>query len=182
MNVFLTVERRREKAKHRWLNRDPQQDSGSPLLVSIGMPSDGAIRLSLIEGPNCYWAMRNSPLNFVDSNGLACGCDSGPPIGRDSIIPDSPFGFDFGNACQNHDDCYGKCGSNKDACDAKFYNDMKNQCDSYRPALANPSFCYLLAEVYYQAVHRKAGDAFRASQNESCKCKEKANNPIRAGF
>lgn len=158
----------------RWLNRDPLYDGGSGVLAEFGIKRRFVVKESEQE-PNSYRFARNQPTRYWDVLGLGCGAQNAPFYkGGDSGVPDRPFGFDFGDACETHDNCYGKCGSNKDACDGQFYNNLKSGCQGLGPDAA---MCLILAEIYYQAVHQGGQGAFDAAQTEACKdCPPKSDN------
>ena len=100
----------------RWLLRDPVED-----LVVINEQISN-LDESYID-KNLYVMINNEALQFYDVLGLVCGSSW-----HDWFVPDAPGGFDFTSACENHDRCYGKCGSVKSDCDAKFKSDMLKVC------------------------------------------------------
>jgi RHS repeat-associated protein len=126
----------------------------------------------LPEGPNLYVYVANRPNSEVDPIGLACG-SSGAwwHIGADWMIPDSP-GFDFTDACERHDACYGRCGASKASCDTAFHNDMAYQCASYRSDDPRFHLCNRLANSYHHAVVWFGGAAYRDAQKAGC-CAQK---------
>ncbi len=149
----------------RWPNRDPLS---TIVVLSLRKGTAANLNEELVVGPNLYLLCRNAPTRYVDYCGLACGADApwySP--GSDAQVPDHPMGFDFSQACQNHDDCYGKCGSSKSQCDQGLLDDAKRKCDSYKD-LANPGFCKLLAYTYYAVVKFGGDDAFREGQRIAC--------------
>lgn len=86
-------------------------------------------------------------------------------------VPDYPYYlFNFTGPCQAHDDCYGcdgaKAGKSKMRCDLEFYFNMSSSCILYGPALM-PS-CLTTASIYYVAVSRGGGDAFREARKKCC--------------
>jgi RHS repeat-associated protein len=147
----------------RWITRDPLE----PVMINM-FPSADHARMRLLnpemlpEGPNIYRYSANNPVKLTDVSGLACGSGS-----TENIVPDYPFGFDFTEACEAHDNCYGTCGADKHQCDELLYNLAVRKCDSYRN-LANPGYCHLLAGIYYRAVHMYGHGPFRAAQEPCC--------------
>ena len=67
-------------------------------------------------------------------------------------VPDAPaWPVSFTYACNHHDGCYAlRWSSNRGTCDAWFYNDMINTCNSYW--WLNLSSCYSWASIYYVGV------------------------------
>ena len=109
-----------------------------------------------------------NPNYTAEANG--CGAK-----GTGWLVPD----FDFTEACNSHDLCYGKCGSSKYYCDKKFLKDMINICKKkYRgskksflsPSRAGRSRkkCLALAHIYYGAVKEYGNSAFQKTQDEAC--------------
>jgi RHS repeat-associated protein len=152
----------------RWINNDPLGDVGSPSFLFVRGRLGSTILAEVVEGANSYESFHNSPTILVDYWGLWCGSSDPGSIGADAFVPDSPVGFDFGPACENHDHCYGTCGASKKSCDKQFLNDMRNKCRSYQPMLANPGFCLLLANIYYQAVNWGGSSAYKDAQQTAC--------------
>ncbi len=145
----------------RWINGDPVGDIQS---AAFSIPRHTPVRWNLLaetlDGPNLYRFARNH-LGLTDPWGLACGSSA-----SEWVVPDTPI-FDFTQPCENHDACYGTCGSSKGQCDGQFLQDMKEQCQ----AQANsPYFCYLFAYTYYTAVVGLGDSAFRDAQFWSCPC------------
>jgi hypothetical protein len=114
------------------------------------------------EGANLYRAFRNSSLDNFDALGLGVNCGSGATSG---LVPDKPGGYDFNDACKNHDKCYCTSGSSKDDCDAQFLEDMQAACES---SPLNSVGCNDLAQIYYGAVHNYGQDAFDKAQKAGC--------------
>jgi hypothetical protein len=88
------------------------------------------------------------------------------------FVPD----FNFEDACNKHDRCYGTCNMSKADCDYNFYNDMLNACGNI---IVDPN-CPTLALLYYTAVaHTDAGtEAYEAGQKDACvDCEEILNMP-----
>jgi hypothetical protein len=85
------------------------------------------------------------------------------------LIPDQ-WGFArFSPACNNHDDCYGLCGRSKEECDSNFHNDLRDACKkAYSAYFRSP--CYRVIDIYYAAVDRMGGDAYRRTQkSQNCR-------------
>ena len=151
----------------RWLSRDPLENV---MLSMFPSATRGAVKLELAqpealpEGPNIYRYSKNNPIKLSDASGLACGSGW-----SENIVPDHPFGFDFTDACQAHDDCYGTCGADKRKCDELLYDKAIAKCESYIH-LGNPALCRALAGTYYRAVRMFGNGPYRSGQKEGC-CK-----------
>lgn len=133
---------------------------------------------------NYYRYAFNNPLAYIDPKGLGPHCGSG---WLSFFVPDSPAGYDFGNCCQKHDNCYdrksddgkadARCSVTKEQCDNEFHNCMKNQCKRY-PFRADDmnteqNMCERIANDYYRGVQGYIGNkAF-----EDAGMKSKCHNP-----
>ena len=53
----------------------------------------------------------------------------------DGVDRPQQLNLDFTTACKAHDECYGRCGSNKGKCDQELQVGMLEQCatDKYSP-------------------------------------------------
>ncbi|KAK3835436.1 MAG: hypothetical protein JOS17DRAFT_737154, partial [Linnemannia elongata] len=78
-----------------------------------------------------------------------CKCG---PSNLDGLVPDRPFGLNFGPCCENHDKCYDACGG-RHSCDLKFWGCLLSLCSNkfkwYNPKRYG---CYLVATTYYHGV------------------------------
>jgi RHS repeat-associated protein len=108
----------------RWLTRDPIKERG---------------------GINLYSYSGNDSMNKVDPFGLSCGPRGG--IG-DILVPDAPLGFDFSECCQAHDECYGRYGADRLACDNQWLECMQDAC----VRASGDGCCYVMADAYYAVV------------------------------
>ena len=109
--------------------------------------------LGLRGGMNLYVYAMGNPVNRTDPKGLrVCGADGS---WSSEFIPDEPWGYNFTECCQQHDDCYGcegkSAGKSKRDCDLQFCLCMVKQClrqasfvQGFRPC---PSFGYCMAVV-----------------------------------
>jgi RHS repeat-associated protein len=151
----------------RWLNRDPIGERG---LESSGKSNRRALLppAEVLEGANLYEAFRNTPIDLVDVNGLACG--SGWSEG---FVPDRDFlgRYDFTLACETHDRCYDSCGNSKAMCDEQFLEDMIAECRRRSGHDWPLSDCQMQARIYYLAVKWLGGGAYKAGQ----RCCEQTN-------
>lgn len=82
-----------------------------------------------------------------------------------------PKGFEirhdkFLSCCNSHDQCYGKCKSNKLECDEIFKACMQKICG------CSDVFCNLTADLFFKAVRTFACDSFEKGQKNACMCKE----------
>lgn len=84
--------------------------------------------IGIFGGINFYGYVLNNPVNWVDFLGLVCGTES-----NDWIIPDRPGGYDFTDACRNHDDCFGGLKGDKtfEECNQEFEKDLNTVCNGY---------------------------------------------------
>ena len=91
--------------------------------------------------------------------------------GRTSdLVPDSPFGYDFGPSCASHDQCYDPCGQPKKICDEHFRGDMNGVCrDRFGRFDARRYTCLGVAQTYWEAVNTLGGDSYKAAQEQACK-------------
>ncbi len=71
--------------------------------------------------------------------------------------------YDFNNACEKHDGCYGSCGKKKSECDENFKSDMLQECAKLKGYWRQD--CNATASVYYMAVDIFGGPAYRSAQN-----------------
>ncbi|MCA8101194.1 phospholipase A2 [Burkholderia contaminans] len=87
---------------------------------------------------------------FFTPNPAALQNGCGPANGwLKHVIPNAPLGYDFTNACNNHDVCYGSRWG-KNSCDNAFERDMMQSC-------GGSGTCEAAARGYAEAV-RKFGD------------------------
>jgi RHS repeat-associated protein len=137
-------------------------------------------------GINLYSYAKNNPIRFTDSLGLEALPNNDwwnislPPIPiygtcgsgwSEPLVPDNPFGFNFSDCCQKHDDCYGTCRSIKDQCDDNFERCMINACAGVGPGRPlRISLCHNWAKRYASAVRNLGEVAFDKAQT-NCECK-----------
>lgn len=72
--------------------------------------------------------------------------------------------------CDQHDICYGTCGTSRKICDDQMYQCAKQQCSSFqkRITISLPNFC---KEKWIDFAIRLFGcSAFLKSQKEACVC------------
>lgn len=101
------------------------------------------------------------------------GC--GPAGGAISpFIPERWGRANFGACCNDHDNCYGSCNSDKGNCDDTFFGCLRDACnDAYLPLIIFPSLlasCLVAAGGYYTAVSLGGGSAYDAAQRGACDC------------
>jgi hypothetical protein len=132
----------------------PQADSGC----------DGTRRP--LTGPDDCQGSRVSKQGYTPTFN---GC--GPAGVGGYVVPDQWDDYVLTPACDNHDRCYGTCGSSKDTCDMNFLNDMRNICQAdFGPWNPNRYDCYSASWIYYQAVHQFGGGPYADGQVEGCDC------------
>jgi hypothetical protein len=112
----------------------------------------------------------NGATNPVGRRRYGNGC--GPGGWKETIIPDRTFFFDFRDACEGHDLCYGTWGTRKPDCDVQFRNACLRACVRYLIPFINPPWrapaCSASALAYYRAVKHFGNAAFRSAQLDVC--------------
>ncbi|MBD3239199.1 MAG: hypothetical protein GF331_01330, partial [Chitinivibrionales bacterium] len=117
--------------------------------------SEDPIGVLSYDGPNVYLYARNSPVLFLDPFGLQCGSGWNDPI-----VAEKGFGWDFTEACQKHDECYGDGAKTRKQCDDEFKSNMMNSCkDSYTEGTR--ADCERNARTYYNAVRMFGGSKYK---------------------
>lgn len=90
------------------------------------------------------------------------------------LVPDSAIGdWDlFNSACNEHDRCYGTCGSDKESCDTKMKEAMLSACDKAF-SWWNPFkfVCVIQSHTYEIAVSNFGDGAYESAQDEFCEWK-----------
>jgi RHS repeat-associated protein len=142
---------------------------------------------------NLYVYAHNDPINGRDLKGL---CHPNREIDPGIIVngcgqqgglycpPDSPRGFNFGPACENHDFGYQMCGTPKSDIDQQFLKDMLAACEG----VPYSDTCQLLADAYAGAVQLFGQDAYDAGQATGCRqypdrqCPMNAQTPFDPGY
>lgn len=144
--------------------------------------------LEAVENANNYMVTKNDMINHIDEFGLACGT---PGIG-DWLVPDKPGGFDFTEACNNHDECYSDCSISRSQCDSEFKSDAESVCSGLstkpgwkphingkgglQPSPSPYDRCMRTANTCYQAVNNFGEGACKNAREgkEGC-CKGEDN-------
>jgi hypothetical protein len=137
----------------------------------------GAVRAHW--SPTCKTTVPNGRASAFNGCGPQNGLDL-PVLGHGDWVPDRPLDVvSFFDACKGHDCCYGRCGSEKAACDEQFLHAMRDSCLksasladlALLPGL-RMSLCLGVAEVYHQAVSSTdtGQSAYDAGQAETCDC------------
>jgi len=159
----------------RWPSRDPiEEEGGINLYGFVGNNTLTAIDLLGKKSCSGYLKTRNTPSGREgrsEEQGeepTSNGCGSA----GSEWVPDSfPGGVDFSSACNNHDICYGTCGSSKGTCDDSLRQDMRDACDAGLSYWNIPgrAACYATAHTYYLAVREAGSDPFKEAQDNHCK-------------
>jgi len=97
------------------------------------------------------------------------GCSAPFPFG------DNPCGHSatsFNDCCNDHDICYGTCGSDKSACDVVLRECAFDVCDAAGPvSCPNGGFdCSAYALAYYTAVRDRGQSYYNDAQYDKCDC------------
>jgi len=74
-----------------------------------------------------------------------------------TAVPDSGHGFDFHDACDSHDRCYGNqsngsSSSERRRCDRQFLSDMRSACNVHKTYSSGWFACRTVAKSYYYGV------------------------------
>lgn len=107
--------------------------------------------------------------NGTSANPNGCG-----PL-QDSLLTEyisklgSFVGSEFTECCNDHDECYGKCGADKSKCDKIFLDCMKNVCKK-KKNIVTKTVCKGKAESFYLAVDKSPKCFFNKSQHQHCQC------------
>jgi hypothetical protein len=97
---------------------------------------------------------------FIEPNGCGAGVLA-------VIIPNQPGGFNFTDACNFHDRCYGTIGKTQQECDLAFYNGMQAACTAQAVGALQLAACQAIARAYYNAVILAGGPFHSAAQRAS---------------
>jgi len=104
-----------------------------------------------------------TPIDNPDNEPDANGC--GP-----SAFPFAGPSFSFLECCEQHDFCYGTCGTSKVQCDNDFYSCMACSCEEEYDDPFSRFGCEQLACSYFQLVDEFGCFAFNGGQEDSCIC------------
>jgi hypothetical protein len=89
-------------------------------------------------------------------------------------VPDNPAGgacgeaSSFLNACNAHDECYGRCGSTQGECDGQFGNNLDVVCRQLTSTCY--ASCVDWALIYNTAVELIGEGYWQNGQLQSCGC------------
>ena len=110
------------------------------------------------------------------------GCGPSGILGL--LVPECPLRLAcFTPACNNHDICYGTCGSSREACDTAFHEGMLDVCaGTFGEGSRAQTRCEVLAYIYWQVVVRFGGPFFDRSQQETCASEQITDNTAKAGI
>ena len=117
---------------------------------------------------------RSAEQNGRSINVNGCGAEGGRKY-------PSRFGMmSFLDCCNEHDRCYGTCGSSRSACDRALGDYIRNKCAKITLASA-ASECRAVANTYELAVSLRAKSAYENAQDNHCKwyrCCPQARMPL----
>lgn len=77
----------------------------------------------------------------------------------------------FTKACNNHDICYGTCGSKKTNCDNSLLKEMMSACDNFSIDVGYRTQCKTTALVFYIAVLSSGKPYYDEAQDAYCERK-----------
>jgi len=132
-----------------------------------------------------YIYANNLPTAFVDPSGMGAvragetvpkkkryGNGCGPGDWREGLVPDGfASGFDFGDACERHDRCYGQWNRVRQNCDSRLLHDIRDECSdiSWNPIqTVYTPHCFAAADLYYHGVRKGGKPSFREAQLAVC--------------
>lgn len=120
----------------------------------------------------------DSPSYTCVANG--CGAEGG------TALPDHYGAASWLQCCNSHDCCWGRCRSDRNACDTTFRDCIRSSCDAaYPPSLVplpggigtydenriTRGLCRVRASAGFAAVQSVWGtDAYNAAQQDACDC------------
>jgi hypothetical protein len=129
--------------------------------ISCCTPTGIVPKFPITDLSKCPDKVRN-PYYTCISNG--CGAQGG-------IRFPSSFGLaNFLDACNEHDCCWGRCNSNRSACDENFHFKLREAClvHQFYPLLEQ---CLVVAQIYYEAVASRFGNSpYENAQKGACHC------------
>lgn len=108
-----------------------------------------------------------TPMDNPNVEPTANGC--GP-----SALPLAGPSFSFLQCCEQHDFCYGTCGTSKQQCDNDFYSCMYCSCQETYDDFFSILACEEIACTYFQAVDEFGCFSFTSGQEEACTCPGKS--------
>ena len=160
----------------RWPSRDPIEEAGGSNLYGFirnGVPNlidklgekpcdDYAKSRAVGDKKEGRTSKQNNRAIVLNGCGTS-GWDGG-------LVPDSYFwSVFFGDACNNHDGCYGTCGQTQSNCDKNLETDMANACkEKYGSNDPNLYVCMAQAAAYKNVLTAIGGAAFESGQNNHC--------------
>ncbi|MDI6810029.1 MAG: RHS repeat-associated core domain-containing protein, partial [Candidatus Eisenbacteria bacterium] len=128
-----------------------------------------------VKDTKTYSFVGNAPISAYDSLGLS-GCGPGEAGGW--LVPDAPFGFNFGPCCDDHDECYGTCDpkgqQSKSGCDGTFGDCMEAAVNEQSSWIKPGWLGTALAKTYEWAVSTFGCSSFESAQS-SCPCPSKCD-------
>jgi len=131
-----------------------------------GDPFSTVDRLGLLGGRGTPTRLSSStdPLSFGGGSASPGFCGSG---WNQPFVPDRIGSGDIAVACRRHDDCYSRCGANKEECDLQLRRDIIKQCEKLSSGVV---LCKTLAVDYAVSVQVFGGGAFSHAQSKCSSC------------
>lgn len=127
-----------------------------------------------VKDAHPYSFVGNEPIRSYDILGLSCG----PGEAGDWLVPDAPFGFNFGPCCDAHDKCYDTCDpqgkQSKSACDTDFGDCMRQAVEDQSSWIKPGWLGIALAKTYEWAVSTFGCASFKSAQSD-CACPSKCD-------
>lgn len=111
---------------------------------------------------NCPQGYQKNPSGNIP---IVNGCGGQGSIDFNPLFPA------FTDICNDHDRCYGKCGTSKNSCDEEFSRGMIKYCESWRRhSIEFYRDCNALASAYSVGVQALGCPFYIAAQKQGCSC------------
>lgn len=111
---------------------------------------------------NCPQGYQKNPSGNIP---IVNGCGGQGSIDFNPLFPA------FTDICNDHDRCYGKCGTSKNSYDEEFSRGMIKYCESWRRhSIEFYRDCTTLASAYSVGVQALGCPFYIAAQKQGCSC------------